>query len=298
MVYAKCALIMLGVAVVGCSGETGTECPPTAVKDGSASEVLAPACDCVGQAGVDQQCPPRLVDGGTYDAHSEVVGPQDQISFADGAVDVFWYSDQTYFYDVSDSFWFSDAGSNCCSAADPCNLSHNGTCNCGAEWAWDDWDCYLASQEVYLYDSYGESYEGSCCSISNPCDWANDGVCDCGGAYWWDEYDCSYAGDVYFSDGWYGDSSGDCCSSANPCDWADDGYCDCGGAFKWDHHDCQNWMGDVVTEGIVFCGEVCSYYDVSDVQENCCSEWDPCGWSNDGMCDCKGLFGWDYLDCN
>jgi len=110
-------------------------------------------------------------------------------------------------------------------------------------------------------------------------------------------------GDIWYNEswyegGWYSDNVGGCCGPADPCDWANDGWCDCGGNYKWDMHDCQGWANDVYAIEDVYCDDGCSYYDVSDALYNCCSEWDPCNWSNDGMCDCKGMFGWDYLDCN
>ena len=31
--------------------------------------------------------------------------------------------------------------------------------------------------------------------------------------------------------------------------------------------------------------------------EACCAPGDPCGWGNDGSCDCADYFGWDTVDC-
>jgi hypothetical protein len=30
----------------------------------------------------------------------------------------------------------------------------------------------------------------------------------------------------------------------------------------------------------------------------CCKEGDPCGWANNGSCDCTNFFGWDAQDCS
>jgi hypothetical protein len=149
----------------------------------------------------------------------------------------------------------------------------------------DGWYDGMWPGESWVYDGwYGET-------------WANDG--------WYGE---TWALDGWYVEGsygdnWYGEDGDGCCSPSNPCDWADDGWCDCGGIYEWDLHDCQGWSGDVYYFEDVYCEEGCSYYDVTvdggeyDAQYNCCSEWDPCNWANDGMCDCKGMFGWDSQDC-
>ena len=239
-------ILWLSVLLISCSMQPAAECPQTGISDAGKNEVAAPPCDCIGPGGADQRCSPPSADSRVDDARGETGGPDDWTSFPDATWDAGWPEDLTYLDDT----WLSDTTADCCSAADPCNLSHNGICNCGGSWAWDDWDCYLASQDTYLSDSYD-------------------------------------------------DDSGDfCCQDSNPCDWADDGYCDCNGIYDWDLHDCAGWSEDAISIDVGYCDDACSYYDVSDVQENCCSEWDPCGWSNDGMCDCKGLFWWDSQDCN
>lgn len=32
--------------------------------------------------------------------------------------------------------------------------------------------------------------------------------------------------------------------------------------------------------------------------DNCCQPGDPCGYANDGLCDCRGLLEWNYADCS
>ena len=269
-------LLVLGIGVLlaGCSSKPGPACPHTGTDTSVQDRTATPVCDCSGPASTDQLCTP-----GPADSH-----------LLDVAVEVTTVDHQPAPLDVPDAITLTDAESDCCSAPDPCHLSHNGTCDCGGNYTWDDWDCFLAPADTYLVDGYavGETDGGSCCSIWDPCDWANDGICDCGGEYDWDDDDCN--GVVIITvDAWLdGETYSECCTSSDPCDWADDGYCDCGGVFEWDKHDCTG-SGE---EDIYFIMDIYS----ADA-EGCCTESDPCDWADDDYCDCDGEFEWDKHDC-
>ena len=103
---------------------------------------------------------------------------------------------------------------------------------------------------------------------------------------WWPEVE-----DVY-------DDASSCCSPGDPCDWGNDDYCDCPGQ-DWDWSDCNGF------EDVVWVDAYSPDYgepdwimvDLSeDDSGGCCMPWDPCGWANDGWCDCPGE-GWDDDDC-
>ena len=252
----------LGMLLAGCSNRAAPACTHTWADISVQDRAAAPACDCRGPAGTDQLCTPGPADGHFFDVT----------------------------VDVTDAVTLTDAGTDCCSAPDPCGLAHNGACDCDGLFAWDDWDCFLAPVDTYLTDGnlFGDTDAGSCCTIWDPCEWANDGVCDCGGQYEWDDHDCSgvvLLDAVSLLDG---DAYSDCCSPSDPCDWANDYICDCGGQFEWDNNDCTGYSdADVYFFDIYYGGDAV----------NCCTLANLCDWANDGYCDCGGQFEWDKHDC-
>ncbi|MFO8072062.1 MAG: hypothetical protein R6V85_09330 [Polyangia bacterium] len=87
-----------------------------------------------------------------------------------------------------------------------------------------------------------------------------------------------------------------CCSLDDPCGWAGDGQCDCQGTCPWDADDCAGGPdgGDTDTGSDPDGGPAyCEGYQGDDP---CCIPDDPCGWADDGYCDCEGC-DWDAADC-
>jgi hypothetical protein len=86
-----------------------------------------------------------------------------------------------------------------------------------------------------------------------------------------------------------GVSDATCCAAGDPCGKANDGACDCGGQFGWDVADCDNCYGCQLT---TTCPGGCT-----PASDPCCEPGDPCGWADNGVCDCEQTEPWDDGDC-
>lgn len=137
-----------------------------------------------------------------------------------------------------------------------------------------------------------------CCAAGDPCGWGSDGSCDCGGFYDWDAQDCSYClscEPVTTCTGGCTLASDPCCDAANSCGLAGNDVCDCEGTQMWDEADCTSCISsDPECANVNTCPNGCSSFQS---QPQCCGAGDPCGYANDGWCDCSGQSDWDVADC-
>lgn len=146
-------------------------------------------------------------------------------------------------------------------------------------------------------------YDPSFCTDADPMGYANDGSCDCLGVHSWDAADCATCLSCPAQTDCPGGctpNSGPSCTATNPDGLDHNGVCDCGGAFAWDDDDCDHCIStDPDCPAIDSCPDGCATGNNSPPE--CCSEADdPCGFANDGWCDCDGAWasGWDYVDCS
>jgi len=163
--------------------------------------------------------------------------------------------------------------------------------------------CKIENAAKVDYNRTGQS-AGAACKATYDCEYpcvCADGTCKKVGfekeavppieeppsdVVWWPDVN-----DIY-------DDGSSCCSPWDPCDWGNDGYCDCPGQ-DWDWSDCNGFedVGWVDVYSPDFGGPDWIMVDLSeDDSGGCCLPWDPCGWADDGWCDCPGE-GWDDDDC-
>lgn len=163
----------------------------------------------------------------------------------------------------------------CCQNGDPCEIGNTGYyCECSGTCAWE--------KDVCLAEGCGD---GTCDTAA----YEDCGTCiaDCG--------TCVYC------TGYQGTSA--CCTEENFCGWEDDTYCDCAGTCTWDKPTCEplgcgngTCDGDEACDTCVpDCGVCvpCAGYTGTKL---CCSESNPCGYDNDGYCDCEGFCSWETAE--
>jgi hypothetical protein len=95
------------------------------------------------------------------------------------------------------------------------------------------------------------------------------------------------------------DYNGDnlCCKESNPCFLLDsNGVCNCDDACSWDTYDCSGGT-DVDTDTDTDTSTDTTYCAGYTGTNDCCTDADPCGYTEDGVCDCDGMCWWDTVDC-
>ncbi len=178
-----------------------------------------------------------------------------------------------------------------CAATDPCNWDHDGKCQQGC-WRYhdrfdDSLDCPDCTNTTFVTQSCSSRVRNECtCAGNDPCNWKSDGTCDkaCGAFYgpFDDSLDCMDCSN--FSLVQQACNSGlanSCtCGYADPCDWQANGICNQQCATFPSHFndalDCEDCSNQGAVQTACYQG----------LHNKCtCAVNDPCGWSEDGICE-------------